>query len=43
MTVQQYAVIATVAGEYFGVSVTIGQVVNRIICDVVTEWALPPA
>jgi hypothetical protein len=41
MTIQPYAVIATVAGIYYGVSATAGEVVNRVMWDGGTEWAPP--
>jgi hypothetical protein len=41
MATQQYAVIATTVGTYYGTAATVGQVVNRVMWDGGTEWSPP--
>jgi hypothetical protein len=42
MATEAYAIIATIAGTYYGVTATVGEVVNRVVWDGVADWA-PPA
>ncbi len=42
MAEQNYAVIATVAGTYYGTAATVGDVVNVVLWDGVAPWT-PPA
>jgi hypothetical protein len=41
MAAEPYAVIATVAGTYYGVPATIGEVVNVVLWDGGPEWTAP--
>jgi hypothetical protein len=41
MAIQSYAVVATTAGTYYGVSAAVGEVANVIMWDGGTEWAPP--
>lgn len=38
---QPYAIVATVAGTYYGITATVGMVVNRILWDGTSAWAPP--
>lgn len=41
MTIQTYAVIATAAGDYYGITATVGEVVNVVLWDGAAEWTPP--
>jgi hypothetical protein len=41
MTIQPYAIIATAAGTYYGITATIGEVVNVVLWDGGDEWSPP--
>ena len=41
MTEQPYAIIATAAGDYYGITAVVGQVVNVVVWDGASDWTPP--